>query len=166
MGGSSGHMGGGSGGSGWSSFDLGVVAKDNDEEVVQPNPQPAFNYALPEPNQDSVRTVIRNRLIIQRSGTKNFVVGNEEVEKIINLKKAIADRMVELDQNTFWNIHRNRIVRDFIRTPKGEEYIIPSLEGKLQSLFGDSPRGAFYDQLLQMKESFYQEAPFRGPRGD
>lgn len=91
---------------------------------------------------------------------------NEEVDKIINLKSAITDRMVELDQSAFWNIHRNRIVRDFIQTPKGGEYRIPVLEGKLQSLFGDSPRGAFYDQLLKMKNSFYEEAPFRGPRGD
>lgn len=163
MGGSSGNMGGGGGGYG--PFDLGVVAKENDEEVVH-NPKPAFNYALPEPNQDSVRSVIRDRVLIQRLGKKNMVVADEEVDKIINLKNAIADRMVELDQSSFWDVHRNRIVRDYILTNKGEEYIIPSLEGKLQSLFGDSPRGTFYDHLQKMKKSFYQEAPFRGPRGD
>lgn len=91
---------------------------------------------------------------------------NDDVDQIINIKSKITERMFVLDQSDFWNIHRNRIVRDFILTPKGGEYQIHVLVGKLHSLFGESPRGAFYDQLLKMKNSFYEEAPFRGPRGD
>lgn len=90
----------------------------------------------------------------------------EEVDQIINLKSDITDRMFVLDQSNFWNIHRNRIQRDFILTPQGGEYTINTLQEKLHSLFGESPRGAFYDQLIKMKNSFYEEAPFRGPRGD
>lgn len=34
-----GSAGGGSGGSGWTTFDIDVLAEDEDEEIVQPNPQ-------------------------------------------------------------------------------------------------------------------------------
>lgn len=160
-----GSAGGGSGGSGGSSFDLGILSEGDDEEVVQPNPRPAFNYALPEPDLNSVRQVLKNRLILKRRGNIHSLVKDYEVEQLIAVKGQIVARMYELD-GPFWQRHRHRIIRDFLQTRQGGEYKVSLLRRKLQSLFEEDRGSAFYNQLIKMRESFYEEAPFCGPRGD
>lgn len=171
MSGSEGNMGGGSGGSGWTSFDLGVLAEDsneNGEEVTQPNlqndPANPFEAVLPEPDMDSVKGVIRNRLLVHRLGHKNSTVDDWEINRIVSLKNQILDRMIELDYSPFWNICRNRLIRDYIQPPQGGEYRIQVLESKLNSLFGSNPASSLiYKQLLKCRDSFHIDAPFRGP---
>lgn len=173
MSGSEGNMGGGSGGSGWTSFDLGVLAEDsneNGEEVTQPNLQNApanqVEAVLPEPDMDSVKGVIKNRLTIYRLGQRNSTVDDSEIDRIVSLKNDILNRMFELDPSPFWNTHRNRLLRDYIQPPRGGEYRIPVLEAKLDSLFGENPATSLiYKQLLKWRDSFDIDAPFRGPRG-
>jgi len=174
MSGSEGNMGGGSGGSGWTSFDLGVLAEDsneNGEEVTQPNLQNApanpVEAVLPEPDMDSVKGVIKNRLLVHRLGQRNSTVDDSEIDRIVSLKNEILDRMVELDHSPFWNTHRNRLIRDYILPPKGGEYKIPTLESKLESLFGENPTSSIiYKDLIRWRASFHMDAPFRGPRGN
>jgi hypothetical protein len=159
-----------SGGSGWTSFDLGVLAENshsNGEEVTQPNLQNApanpVEAVLPEPDMGSVKGVIKNRLLVHR---RNPSVSDSEIDRIVYLKNEILNRMFELDHDAFWNAHRNRLIRDYIVPPHGAEYGIRVLESKLDSLFGENPTSSIiYKQLIRSRDSFYMDAPFRGPRG-
>lgn len=137
MSGSEGNLGGSSGGPGWPSFGVGLFADNssysNDEEFAQPNPQNAPPNAveavlpepdLPEPDMDSVRGVIKQRLLVHRLGQKNFSVSDHEIDLIVNLKNDIINRMGELDPDPFWTSHRRRLIRDYILPPVGGEYRI------------------------------------------
>jgi len=166
-------MGGSSGGSGWTSFDLGVLADETpatDQEVNQPSLLNAHNNPyqfLPEPDMDSVKEVLRTRLIINRLGRQNAAVEESELEALIHLKSRILDRMWELDRTPFWGAHKNRLIRDFIQPPRGGEYRIPTLRSKLDSLLGQDPQNSrMYQQLIRLRDSFDVDAPLRGPRGN
>ena len=173
-GGMAGSGGGNSGGSGWTSFDLSVLAddtKEDGEEVAQPNLQStAANpvEAIPqEPSIDSVKDVLRNRLIVHRLGRKNSTVSDDEIDRIVDLKDQIITRMAQLDANPFWNSRRNVLIRDYVQPPRGGEYKIPVLEAKLEQLFGNNPQSSFiYKELIRARDLFHIKGPFRGPRGN
>lgn len=174
MSGSEGNLGGSSGGPGWPSFGVGLFADNsssysNDEEFAQPNPQNAppnaVEAVLPEPDMDSVRGVIKQRLLVHRLGQKNFSVSEKEIDQIVELKNDILNRMGELDPDPFWTSHRRRLIRDYILPRVGGEHRIKVLTQKLNFLLGESPTSSLiFKQLMREKDSFFLDAPFRGPR--
>lgn len=149
---------GSSGGSGWTSFDLGVLEEpfpegnDEGEEVAQPNPQAHPNqlWAIPaEPDLDSVKKIIQKRLNIHRKGR---IIENEEIEKIIKIKGDILDRRAQLDFNPFWGQHRNTLIRDYLRPPQGGEFRICTLQRKLQDLFAENAESSqIFKELTRAK---------------
>lgn len=147
-----GSAGGGSGGSGGFPLGFGILSERENEEVVPPNHWPALEYELPEPDLESVRQVLKTRLIINRAGNKDSFVSDLEVERLIALKGQVVDRMTELD-GPFWGQHKLRIIRDFMLNQQGREFKPRILRSKLASL-ADPGTSAFYDQLIKMRERF------------
>lgn len=72
------------------------------------NPFPVEDIP-PEPDLDSVKEVLRNRLLIHRLGQGRTVSG-DEIALIIDRKEKILSRMFELDSNPFWNQRKKRLV--------------------------------------------------------
>lgn len=163
---------GGSSSGGWSSFDLHVLLEEDDplnnDEVIQPNPEvanPVGGAGLPEPHMNSVRAYIKDRLCRSRIGTKKPPVSDEEVERIIDLKNQIFERMAQLNPtNPVWINHRNRLIRDFLQPPRSPEYRIPILEQKLASLWAENATNSpAYRQLIKLGNNFFVNARYRAP---
>lgn len=138
------NIGSSSQGSGWTSFDLGVLGEpfpeEEGEEVALPNPHaPAVQAIPPEPNLKSVKDVMKDRLIVHRVGQGNSTVSDAEIDRIVDLKGQIFDRMSQLDLNPFLASQKNKLIRDYLRPPRGSEFKISVLEEKLQVLFGENP---------------------------
>lgn len=73
--------------------------------------------------------------------------------------------MSQLDFNPFWGQHRNTLIQEYLRPPRGGEFSIPVLETKLQHLFGENAESSkIFKELTRVKENFHIDAPFRGPR--
>lgn len=166
-------MGGSNRSSGWTSFDLGVLeepfpdANEESEEVTHPNPRAnPFQAIPPEPDLDSVKEIMRDRLLVHRLGQRQATVSETEINRIVELKGQILDRMSQLDFNPFWAQRRNTLIRDYLRPPRGGEFKISVLEAKLQELFGENAtRSSIYYELVRAREYFHIDGPFRGPRG-
>ena len=173
VGGGSINMGGSSRGSGWTDFDLGVLeepfpdANEEGEEVAHPNPHANPVQAIPpEPDLDSVKDVMRDRLLVHRLGQRHATVSDEEINRIVDLKRQIIDRMAQLDVNPFWTQQGNTLIQDYLRPPRGGEFKTSVLEAKLQDLFGqNAPSSKIYKELLRARDFFHIDGPFRGPRG-
>nr|YP_010833593.1 hypothetical protein QLP06_mgp020 [Jatropha curcas]WFG81219.1 hypothetical protein [Jatropha curcas] len=75
---------------------------------------------------------MRDRLLVHRLGQRNATVSETELNRIVELKGKILTRMSELDFNPFWDQHRNTLIRDYMRPPRGGEFKISVLEAKLQ----------------------------------
>lgn len=126
----------------------------------------AFQAIPPEPDLESVKDVMRDRLLVHRLGQRHATVSEDEINRIVDLKGQIIDRMSQLDVNPFWNQHKNTIIRDFLRPPRGSEFKISTLEAKLQDLFGENAtRSSIYKELVRARKYFHIDGPFRAPRG-
>lgn len=157
------------GGSGWTSFDLGVLAEDSGEEVNPPNPQNApanpMEAGLHEPDMNSVRHIIERRLVLHRVGPNPTVVDPAEVNSIVALKNEIFERAGHLDHSPLWTTHRNRLIRDFLQPPRGGEFSVSALQKKLTDLHGENPTSSpVFKQLQRIKRDFFLDAAFRAPR--
>ncbi|GAA0140198.1 hypothetical protein LIER_44050 [Lithospermum erythrorhizon] len=129
-------------------------------ELQEPDP-------LQEPDMDSVKERIRERLRIHRMGGPRFQIDDSEIERIINLKQQILDRMQELDPNNpFWTHYRNRLIRDYIIPSSGGEYKVSTLADKLNALWRDNPtESTIYQDLIRRRDLFHIEALSRGRTG-
>lgn len=109
---------------------------------------------------------MRDRLLVHRLGQRQATVSETEINRIVELKGQILDRMSQLDFNPFWAQRRNTLIRDYLRPPRGGEFKISVLEAKLQELFGENAtRSSIYYELVRAREYFHIDGPFRGPRG-
>lgn len=61
----------------------------------------------PEPDLDSVKDVMKERLLVHRLGQRHATISEAEINRIIDLKGKILDRMSQLDFHPFWDQHRN-----------------------------------------------------------
>lgn len=130
-------------------------------ELLLQEPDP-----LQEPDMDSVKERIRERLRIYRMGGKRFQVDDSEINQIIHLKDPILTKMDELAPNTFWNQYRNRLIRDYIVPNSGGEYKVSTLASKLNDLWGANPTGStIYKDLIRRRDLFHLEALSRGRTG-
>lgn len=90
VGGGSNNMMGSSTGSGWTSFDLRVLeepfADENGEEAQPVQAIPPE----PEPDLDSVKKTMRERLIVHRLGKRHATVSEQEIDRIVDLKGQIV----------------------------------------------------------------------------
>lgn len=74
--------------------------------------------------------------------------------------------MSQLDFNPFWHQHRNTLIRDYLRPPRGGEFKISVLEAKLKLLFGENATSSnIYKELVRARKSFNLDGPYRAPRG-
>lgn len=134
--------------------------------VPDQNPFPVEDIS-PEPDLDSVKEVLRNRLIIHRLGQKGRTVSDDEITLILDRKDKILSRMFELDSNPFWNQRRHTLIRDYMLPPRGGEFKISVLEGKLEQLLGENATSSsIYKELIRARDYFHIDGRFRGPRGN
>lgn len=137
------------------------------EEVAHPNPPANPVQAIPpEPDLNSVKNVMKDRLLVHRLGQRHATVSETEISRIIDLKGQIIDRMAQLDFSPFWNQHRNTLIQDYLRPPRGGEFKISTLENKLQDLVSENAtNSSIYKELVRAREFFHIDGPFRGPTG-
>ncbi|KAJ8746989.1 hypothetical protein K2173_012848 (mitochondrion) [Erythroxylum novogranatense] len=137
-------------------------------EVAQPNPHAnPFPPLPPQPDFDSVNHIIRNRLLVHRLGQRHASVSEAEIDRIVDLKGQILNRMSQLDGNPFWHRHRNKLIRDYILPPRRGKWKISVLEAKLQQLGGENATSSsIYKELIKARDFFHIDGPFRGPIGN
>ena len=144
------------------------LTEPGDEASSFPTAQEALPQQPPAPEQniDSVKDVIKARLLVHRLGQRHATVSDEEINRIVDLKRQIIDRMAQLDVNPFWTQQGNTLIQDYLRPPRGGEFKTSVLEAKLQDLFGqNAPSSKIYKELLRARDFFHIDGPFRGPRG-
>lgn len=94
---------------------------------------------------------MKDRLIMHRIGKRNITVSDTEIDRILERKGQILDRMSQLDFNPFWHQHRNTLIRDYLRPPRGGEFKISVLEAQLKLV--RMPRALRYRSSLFGLES-------------
>jgi len=95
---------------------------------------------------------IRTRFSIYEPGR---YVPIEDLRAIVHLKGEIIARMSQLDPDPFWMEHRDRIISESILTPKGPEYKLAALQGKLVELqSADAPNSDFFKRLKGIRDHY------------
>ena len=125
------------------------------------NPLPAIQPA--EPNIETVKDAIRNRFFLGRQGP----VSDDEIHRIIDIKRRIFHRMGQLDLNPFWEQRENTLIRDYLLPSRGAEFKVAVLERKLNSLnTPNATESKTYKELLQVRKDFTWDTRSHSPIGN
>ena len=97
---------------------------------------------------------IKARLCFYNSN-KGLYDLDQEIRNIIFLKNEIINRMSQLDQDSFWVEHRNRIISEAILNNEGREYRIDTLRRYLDDLSSANPTDSYiFKTLTKMRKDF------------